>query len=363
MERPRNAGRAAASPRGLTALAVAVGLAVAVAGCALPTPVASGKNWKIAPSYRVTHTGLGADQGYMTLARQYEGERRWREARDAWRKAAVEAPNDADILNALGMAEVSQGMYADSVAALRRAVAAAPDRVALRNNLGYALLLDGREDEAKSVLRDALERDPQHRLARANLDSIGQVAAAAVSSADKTAGIAAVDSGSVRRPVAGSVQTTPNLAPLQLRQTGSAVAPAAPAVADVAEVAVVAAVVDVVDAVDAAAVVALVAAAGSVVTGARAGVQPRIEIANGNGSVGMAGRLRAWLGSQGVVGRVVLSNALPYNTATTVVRYRPGFVTTAQDVAQSTLQHMEIAPAPGGALGADVRVVLGRDRL
>ena len=354
MERSRNAGRAAASPHGLTALAVAVGLAVAVAGCALPAPVASGKTWKIAPSYRVTHTGLGADQGYMTLARQYEGERRWREARDAWRKAALEAPNDADILNSLGMAEVSQGMYADSVAALRRAVAAAPDRVALRNNLGYALLLDGHEDEAKSVLLDALERDPQHQLARANLDSIGQVSTAAISSADKTPGIAAVDSGSVRRPVAGSVQTTPNLAPLHLRQSGSAVVPAAPTVADVAEVAVV------FDVVDAAAVVA---AAGSVVTGARAGAQPRIEISNGNGSVGMAGRLRAWLSSQGVVGRVVLSNALPYNTATTVVRYRPGFVTTAQDVAQSTLHPMEIAPAPGGALGADVRVVLGRDRL
>ena len=110
MERSRNSGRAAASSHGLTALAVAMGLAVAVAGCALPGPVASGKNWKIAPSYRVTHTGPDAGQGYTALARQYEGERRWREARDAWRKAALEAPNDADILNALGMAEVSQGM-------------------------------------------------------------------------------------------------------------------------------------------------------------------------------------------------------------------------------------------------------------
>ena len=354
MERPGNAGRACASPHGLTALAAAAGLVVVVAGCALRAPVASGTTWKIAPSYRVTHTGPDAGQGYTALARQYEGARRWREARDAWRKAALEAPNDAEILNALGMAEVSQGLYADSVAALRRAVAAAPDRVALLNNLGYALLLDGREDEAKSVLRDALERDPQHRLARANLDSIGQVAVVAVSSADRTPGIAAVDSGSVRRPVAGSVQTMPNLPPLHLRQTGSGVAPA---VADVAEVAVVA------DVAAVAAVAEVIAAAGSVVTGARAGVQPRIEISNGNGNVGMAGRLRAWLGSQGVVGRVVLSNALPYNTVTTVVRYRPGFVTTALDVAQSTPQHMEIAPAPGGAHGADVRVVLGRDRL
>ena len=281
----------------------------------------------------------------MALARQYEGERRWHEARDAWRKAALEAPNDADILNALGMAEASQGLYADSVAALRRAVTAAPDRIALRNNLGYALLLDGHDDEARTVLRDALERDPEHRLARANLNRIDQVAVAAASPADKTYGNSAVDPGVLREPVAGSVQTTANLAPLQLRQTGPAVAPASPVVAIVETGGTVP------------------AAAQLVVPRTPVSAEPRIEIANGNGNDGIAGRLRDGLNTRGVTGHIVLSNALPYNTVTTVVRYRAGFVATAQDIADSLSQRIAIAPAPGGALNADVRVVLGRDQL
>jgi len=336
---------------GFTALAIAVGLAVTVAGCTLPASVATGKNWKIAPSYRVTHTGPGVDQGYMALARQYEGEWRWREARDAWRKAALEAPNNADILNALGMAEASHGLYADSIAALRRAVAVAPERVALRNNLGYALLLAGRNDEARTVLRDVLERDPEHRLARANLDRIDQVAVAVASSADKTSGNTAVGIGPSQATAAGSVQTSANLAPLELRQTGSAVAPAA-AVTPAAPVApaapVVATVVETAEPVD---------LRPPVLTKAR------IEIANGNGSVGMAARLRDQLSTRGVTGQVVLTNALPYNTATSVVSYRAGFGATAQAVANGMSQRVAIAPTLGGSMNADVRVVLGRDQL
>ena len=352
MEHPPIAGGATARPPGFTALAIAVGLAIAVAGCALPAPVASGKNWKIAPSYRVIHTGPGADQGYRALARRYEGEWRWREARDAWRKAAAEAPNDADILNALGMAEAGQGLYADSIAALRRAMAAAPERVALRNNLGYALLLAGRDDEARTVLRDALERDPEHQQARANLDRIDQVAVAVASTADRTAGntaVAAAGIGPSQAPAAGSLQTIANLAPLQVRQMGSAVATGVPVVPVVATgVPVVATVVEAAALADLRAPVA---------------TKPRIEIANGNGNVGMAGRLRDRLSTRGVTGQVVLTNALPYNTATSVVRYRAGFVATAQEVANGMSQRVVIAPTLGGALNADVRVLLGRDQL
>ena len=349
MEHPPIAGGATARPPGFTALAIAVGLAIAVAGCALPAPVASGKNWQIAPSYRVIHTGPGADQGYRALARRYEGEWRWREARDAWRKAAAEAPNDADILNALGMAEAGQGLYADSIAALRRAVAAAPERVALRNNLGYALLLAGHDDEARTVLRDALERDPEHQQARANLDRIDQVAVAVASTADRTAGntaVAAAGIGPSQAPAAGSVQTAANLAPLQVRQTGSAVATVVSVIATVVPV-----------------VATVVETAASADLRAPVATKPRIEIANGNGNVGMAGRLRDRLNTHGVTGQVVLTNALPYNTATSVVRYRAGFVATAQDVANGMSQRVVIAPTLGGALNADVRVLLGRDQL
>lgn len=332
----RGAGLSDGQAQRFTALAIAMGLAIAVAGCAAPATVASGKPWKIAPSYRVTHTGPGADQGYMALARQYEGELRWQAAREAWRKAALEAPDDADALNGLGMAEARRGRYADSVAALRRAVATAPDRVALRNNLGYALLLDGQDDEARTVLHDALERDPKNRLLRANLDRLDPIAGMAFAT-DKNP---AIDANAPPLTVAGRMQTTPNLAPLQLRQTGFT----APTVAAPHAVAT---------------PVALAAPVAPHVPS----TAPRIDIVNGNGSTGMAGRLRTELGTRGVVGQMVLSNVLPYDTVTTVVRYRSGFAAVARYVADGMPRRADIAAGPGGALGADVRVILGRDQL
>ena len=138
-------------------------LALVLGACSSPAPEA----WRVAPLYHVSNAG--SDHGYQALARQYEGEHRWREARDAWRKAALAAPQDADTLNALGMAEAGQGLYGKAVEALRRAVALAPQSAQLLNNLGYALLLNGDPEEAKIVLKEALLRKPDHLLAGGEL--------------------------------------------------------------------------------------------------------------------------------------------------------------------------------------------------
>ena len=164
----------------------AAALAALLAGCAAPAPAL--KAWRVEPNYRITNTGPSAGPGYVALAKQYEGERRWRDASEAWRKASLEAPVDAEILNSLGTAEAGQGRYREAIAALRRAVALAPERAQLLNNLGFALLLDGLAAEATAVFRDALVRDPTHRLARANLERAEQSAlASAPSSTGPTA--------------------------------------------------------------------------------------------------------------------------------------------------------------------------------
>ena len=146
--------------------------AALLAGCAAPSPPLS--TWRVEPNYRVSGTGPGVAPGYAALARQYEGERRWRDATEAWRKASLEAPDDVDVLNSLGTAEAGQGRYREGIAALRRAVALAPERAQVLNNLGFALLLDGLTEEAAAVLREALQREPAHRMARANLDRAEQ---------------------------------------------------------------------------------------------------------------------------------------------------------------------------------------------
>ena len=332
-----------------------VATAVLLAGCAALAPAP--KTWRVAANYRIDNAGTSTELGYQALARQFEGERRWREARDAWRKAALAAPEDADIQNALGLAEASQGQYGKAVAALRRAVAVAPERAQLLNNLGYALLLDGQSVEAKSVLQEALTRSPDHRLARANLDRIDQVAGGVnprsiVDSPPLPSGEA-----SAHGP-ASQLQTLPNVEPLQLRQARPT------ETSDVPEVSV---------------AVRAVAAPNHLTTETPLSAQPtqppappatasatttpppRIEIVNGNGVTGMATWLSGWLRARGLAQNTFLSNAQPFNTMTTVMHYRTGYLTAAQALAERLPYRVEVATEPGGAANADVRVVLGRD--
>lgn len=364
----------------------AAAVAVLLAGCAAPAPEAM--TWRLAPNYRLSSTEASAAQGYTALARQYEGERRWREARDAWRKAALAAPQDADIQNELGMAEASQGLYGNAVTALQRAVALAPERAALLNNLGYALLLDGRSDEAKSVLQAALARNPEHPMARANLGRIDQLAVAAapvVTPAQTTAtwttptkepektqtAVLAMESpptmtaSSPPATAAAHLQTAPNLVPLQVRNTysqpadtGETLAPvaaAAPPPLPSAEALLPAA-----EAPQPAARVQPVQSQ-PVALSAWQAAKPRVEIANGNGVTGMAARLGGWMSTHGMAQNTRLSNALPFNTVTTVVHYRVGYFAAAQELAERLPNRATLAAAPGGSLNADVRVVLGHD--
>ena len=284
----------------LTTLAVVALLA----GCALPAP----QSWRVEPNYRISHAEVSSHLGYKALAHQYESEHRWREARDAWQKAALEAPEDADLLNALGLAEAGQGRYGNAVTALRRAVALAPERVNLINNLGYALLLDGQKTEAKSVLQAALARSPEHPLVRINLNRL--------------------DPGAPDTRQTQHLQTTPNLEPMPLRQ------------ASVAE--------------------PLPLLLASKKTEQQ--LSPaRIEIANGNGVTGLATWLGAWLRVHDVAHHTSRSNALPFDTLTSVVHYRAGYREVAQKLADGMPRRVKLAPESGGTLHADVRVVLGRD--
>lgn len=317
-------------------------------GCSTPAPEA----WRVAPIFHVANAGT--DHGYRALARQYEGEHRWREARDAWRKAALAAPQDADTLNALGMAEAGQGLYGNAVEALRRAVALAPQSAQLLNNLGYALLLDGRQEEARIVLKEALLRKPDHLLAMANLNRLeplaqtldppanpakdtpihSDMAALRMSPPGSPAAEAPLSPREPSPPIT-NLQIDPNVPPFALRQTDLAAAetttpePAAQAPSPPRHTVPV--------------------------------LPPRIEIANGNGINGMATALRGWLRTRGLEQKPILRNALPFTTATTVVHYRVGYFEAAQAFAERMPQRVTLAPEPGGVADTDVRVVLGRD--
>jgi len=354
----------------LSALAVAVSLVLA--GCAS----AAKDGWRIEPAFRIQHAGAtGAGQGYLALGRQYDGERRWDQALQSYRKAALEAPWDVDILNALGLAEAGQGHHARAVAVLRRAVVLAPGRAQIINNLAYALMLEGRADEARDFLRLALTVEPGHARARQNLDQVeASIAAAAQPAAPAPSRSAPEPSPPLVAAAEPDVPrlrvlSAPNLPPLQL--STAPLEPASttptpvvlltiasvelPPLATVAEPSLPEMVPQRAESEPPAQI------APSAQPAAPTLPKPRVEISNGNGVRGMAAWLAGWLRERGLEGRSRLTNLRPYISATTVVQYRPGFDVQAREIARRMPASVELVADPRRGAPSDVRIVLGHD--
>lgn len=319
------------------------GVLLAGMGLSACTAPAALQPLRMEPNLRVEHAGPGHAQGYVALALRYEGDARWPEALQAWHKASLAAPGDADVHNALGQAQAAAGDHAAAVAALQRAVALAPGRAALHNNLGFALMQAGQPTLARAALLQALALQPDHARAQANLRRLDAVSTSP-GMAQTTSTSAPASPPAMAQPPAP--QTTPQTAPLP--------APAAASPTGVA------------------------ARQAQVQTQAQAqpiaaepegrpttGPLRRVEIANGNGVEGMAACVAERLRALGAADSARLRNALPYNTATTVVRYRDGHDQAAQALARQ-LQRTGSGnvPAVAGvdrADSLDVRIVLGHD--
>jgi tetratricopeptide (TPR) repeat protein len=306
---------------------------------------------RMEPNLRVEHAGPGHAQGYVALAQRYEGDARWPEALQAWQKAALAAPDDADVHNALGQAQAAAGDHAAAVAALQRAVSLAPGRAALHNNLGYALMQAGQPTLARAALLQALSLQPDHTRAQANLRRLDAA----------SAGPAPAQTASASGPASPPAMTQPP-APETTAETAPKPAPAAaspPGVADQQAQAQAQAQVQV------QAQAKAQALAPEPEGRPHGGPLRRVEIANGNGVEGMAACVAERLRALGAADSARLRNALPYNTMTTVVRYRAGHDQAAQALARQ-LQRTGSGdvPAVAGvdrADSLDVRVVLGHD--
>lgn len=329
----RHRARRPSRPGTVTLLTFAV--SAALLGCSSLTSTP----WRVQPAYRIDNGNPNSAQGYLALARQYEGEGRSEKALDAYRSAAKAAPTDADVQNAVGMAFAKQGQFAPAVVALRRAVALAPERAQLLNNLGYALLLDGRAEDARAMLRLTLAVNPTHEAALRNLAFIDQQLPAVAS---KTAA-----------PVTAAADT-PAVPPAAMPTAGTALAPVAAATLTATATAPA-------TATTTAPILAVAATPLPAPSSGPTALQgTSIEIVNGNGITGAAARLRQSLREQGIEA-TRLTNLPPYKSTHTLVLYRPGKAEAAREVAGRIPVDAGVALAPAGTTRADLRVVLGHD--
>jgi tetratricopeptide (TPR) repeat protein len=310
-------------------------IVLALAGCNSVDP-SPAPPWRVEGLWRVDDgvTG-GTGPGYYALGRAYEGEGRWEQAANAYRKAVRAEPANAEYCNALGLALARGGQLGVAIFVFERAMSLAPQRADLLNNLGYALMLDGQDERAQTLLNAALQRDPLHAQARANLDALEARLASQHSPSSPTASSGdpapATSSVADAPPPALELRTAPTAAALSVSTADSE--PPLPAAA-----------------------VAAPPLAGQ----ADAPLRARVEIVNGNGVRGAAAKLRAQLGD-GSAAAARLSNRPPYKIRMTTIEFRPGFA----DQALAIAQRMPLGPQllPSEALGTrtDVRVLLGHD--
>ncbi len=360
---------------------------LATAGCAnQQSPHAAA--WKVESVFNVSNGGRISEAHY-SLGRQHDRARAWALAVESYRKSVTADPQNVEAHNALGVALSRAGRHDEAVASLRAALALDPGRGHLHSNLGNALLRAGRPQEATLELKQAVLHDAADGIALANLrlalgqtdplafaarDPAGDPASQSPTSLTERApvGLAAAASGErFTAPAPGHhVATTPVAAgppsfisvsvPVAMQVVDRPTVPSleAPATASFDNLQVLP---------QASLRLAATGVAPSPATfepqpttfAARSA--PRIEIANGNGVVGMAARLGAFLRGNGLVQQALLSNLRPFNTTATVVHYRVGFRDAAARIVASAPYRMELAEAPGGIGNADIRVVLGRD--
>ena len=357
---------------------------LAVTGCAT-TPTTQPAAWKVEAVFNVSNAG-GISEAHYSIGRRHDRAQAWAMAVESYRKAVSVDAHNVEAHNALGVALSRAGQHDEAVASLRLAVALDPGRAHLRSNLGNALLRAGRSQEAIGELKQALAQDARDAIARANLRL-------AVAQNDPTAfarnNTGAAWSGPQTQPVADSTPialsakvpakrfTTVLSVDLDAPASGSTVtsvpvsmpltmqvfdAPSVPSLE-----------VPVTHTFESLTVLAGQASSPLPPTSVpatglelypptfAASATPRIDIVNGNGVIGMAARLSAFLRANGLVHRALLSNAMPFNISSTVVHYRAGFRDAAQQIVARAPYRMELAAQAGGAVNADIRVVLGRD--
>ncbi|MCD6040562.1 MAG: pilus assembly protein TadD [Burkholderiales bacterium] len=224
-----------------------------------------------------------------------------------------------DAYTGLGMALAAQQRYEEAIRQFRAAVVLAPHEAYVHNNLGYAYLLNGAHADAVKVFEEAIRLDPEHGKSRENL-SVAQAR-----SELPVAQLAAQPSAD-----ASLVEVAPQVfelkAPVRHPRIEAVPLPLQPE--------------------------AQPRAASSRYFG--------LEVSNGNGVSGLAGRVAARLANAGVR-TGWLTNQPPFQQAKTEVHYRPSYAAEAAELVKKLRHPVRMVANDALAPHVDVRLVLGSD--
>lgn len=314
--------------RSMTAIAGAL----AVMGCASVAPERPAGPI-VVPSQTVRH-GMDADAHYRT-GRYFQGQLRYDQAMQAYRRALAQKPDHVDALNAMGVIHSVQQRPEMAEQSFRLALQADPQAARVHNNLGWHLLQNGRGAEAIVALERARELEPGNADTQANLvaarSAMGQPTETAVAAAPPA--VTAAEAVPVTAPVTAPTTSAAITAPVTVPVATPVATPAVPAGPSVAQ--------------------------ATVATGA-APAALRVEVSNGNGTTGLARRIAGILAPASAL-RPRLTNDKPYGAQASRIQYVGGAEQLAQDINARLPSPLPLARIESLDRDVRVRVLLGRD--
>lgn len=347
---------------------------------------------QVQPLQVVRHGASNPDALYAT-GRYYQGQVRYDQAIEYYKRLLEADPRHAEGHNALGVIYAMQGRSDAAEAEFRAALEVAPAAAHIHNNLGYLLLRQGRLDDAVVSLDRALGLDPANTRARDNLETAYSrmvamdgrnatpplatqgvpapepvaravpvalpapaISAVAIEAAPNPSPVATA----AVTPAATTATVTPeptSPAPIQAAQGGLEMAQVGANVYELRQPVAPKATVPVAVTPVLPTTAAIAAAALAPVTPSR---QMRLEVANGNGVEGLAGRTSRFLQKVGYP-TARLTNQKPFVQPMTEIQYRPGYEEQANNLQRVFAGKGVLAEAKGLRSDIQVRVVLGQN--
>ncbi|HEY9277240.1 MAG TPA: LytR C-terminal domain-containing protein [Methylotenera sp.] len=359
----------------------------AVCCIALMSSCASNQSTSAAPwtikTTAVTKSSNDKPEAMYQLGRYYQGQNRFTEAVNAYLKALNADANFVEARNGLGVVYSRQGKYREAIEAFQAAIQQAPKAAHLYSNMGYAYYLQGEYAESVKALQQATALDPKNQRALNNLgqayakagnttrSALAFAEAISVEKPDNTKAVAPTQSAPANVtniaevPVADTSVTTTLAQDTQILaipkdrgviRTANSASLVLPVEESRAKLVAVAPHVSELQLRPQSAETVQVAS----VEGSQDLQKVRLEVANGNGVSGAAGKVSKFLRGQGYAA-ARLTNQKPYKTKTTQIYYRSGYEAQAQLLQSKLLDAPKLVERNDMRANVSVRVVLGKD--
>lgn len=368
-------------------------------GCATPANAPQAEAaMTVQPLLRIRDSA-GSARDFYQLGRFYQGQNRFAQAADAYRRALEYHQDNIEARNALATTYSAQGRLNEAIAEFESMLKVAPQLAHLYNNLGYAYYLQDNFAKAIIAFETATALEPDNPRTYNNLglayrklgdpekSQLAFAHAAGLRNGTNNSGALASASAAVTVvPAAAanivniadiansapSIALTNNASGIDLPAPVAADTPAptavSPAVAMAAPAALALTVIGssnwstkgVLAETNGAVSVPVAAApqsAGSATAGNR---NFQLGIANGNGVTGLGRKVRAMLEQQGLPTSHLI-NLKPYRTQETTIQYRNGFRDEALRLSRILIKAPALVSNDHLRNKADVQLVLGKD--